>query len=126
MIKYLLALAALCIASPAVAQVSANLPATCSPGTGTCIRATPVTNPDGTNIGTGTVSVSNFPATQPVSGPVTNAQITAVTGTATTPAWDGVAASTTQLAIMRAMYTQFAMMITLLGEIQTNTQPVVP
>lgn len=43
---------ALCLATPAFAQVTATLPVTCDP-VGGCTRATPVTNPDGTNIGGG-------------------------------------------------------------------------
>ncbi|WP_311271073.1 hypothetical protein [Sphingobium sp. WCS2017Hpa-17] len=43
-------LAALPLSAPAIAQVTANLPVTCTPS-GICTRATAVTNPDGTNIG---------------------------------------------------------------------------
>lgn len=53
MFKILAAFVALVWAVPAVAQVSATLPVTCAPG-GTCVRATPVTNPDGSAIGAGT------------------------------------------------------------------------
>lgn len=54
--KILIALAALAgfAWTPVSAQVSANLPVTCSPTTADqCVRATPVVNPDGTNIGGG-------------------------------------------------------------------------
>lgn len=41
------------LASPAVAQVTATLPVTCNASGTNCTQATPVTNPDGTNIGSG-------------------------------------------------------------------------
>lgn len=60
--------------------------------------------------GGGSVTVSNFPTTQPVSGtvtatgPITNAQFTAVMGTAATPAWNGLDANCTVIAILKALY----------------------
>lgn len=91
-------------------------------------------NADGSPIsgggsGGGTVEVSNFPETQPVSGtvtaigPITNAQQTALTGAPTVAAWDGVAASATTNSILKAMYAQNELIITLLSEIETNTTP---
>lgn len=41
-----------------------------------------VNNFPATQVVSGAVSVSNLPATQPVSGPITNAQMVAITGTA--------------------------------------------
>lgn len=41
------------IACPAFAQTTANLPVTCNASGTSCVQATPVTNPDGTNIGGG-------------------------------------------------------------------------
>lgn len=78
--------------------------------TNTELRATPVPV-------SGTVTAT---------GPLTNAQLTAVTGVATVAAWDGVAASATTNSILKAMYAQNALIITLLGEIDTNTTPVGP
>lgn len=69
-------------------------------------------NPDGTPIsgggggGSGTVEVSNFPATQPVTGPMTNAQFTAVTGTASTPMWDGTNPNATLIALLKNIQEQ--------------------
>jgi len=38
--------------APAGAQTTATLPVTCAPGAaGTCVRATPVVNPDGSSVG---------------------------------------------------------------------------
>jgi hypothetical protein len=53
--KVILFVVAIVAASPSQAQrVSATLPTICNPNnTADCIRATPVTNPDGTNIGGG-------------------------------------------------------------------------
>lgn len=50
--RLLLVLAAALLPAPAIAQVTANLPVTCTPS-GICTRATAVVNPDGTNIGGG-------------------------------------------------------------------------
>lgn len=71
----LVALAGL-VASPAVAQVSAVLPVTCNPNSpGQCVSATPVVNPDGTNVGGGSGSYTGPSAAQlPASlGPKTGA-----------------------------------------------------
>lgn len=62
--------------------------------------------------GGGDVTVTNWPTTQPVSGtvtatgPLTNAQFTAVTGAATAAAWDGAAASATLVPILKAIHAQ--------------------
>ncbi|MDX3929110.1 MAG: hypothetical protein QHC90_25330 [Shinella sp.] len=81
--------------------------------------------------GTSQVQVTNFPATQPVSGtvtatgPLTNAQQTAITGTSATAAYadsTGAAAGTV-IALLKGLYVQQAQMITLLNDIKTNTTP---
>lgn len=78
--------------------------------------------PSGGGGGVSEVTVTNFPATQPVSGtvtatgPLTNAQFTAVTGAATAAAWDGSAASATIIAILKSMDAS-------LRQIATNTTP---
>lgn len=83
--------------------------------------------PVGGGGGGGEVTVTNWPATQPVSGtvtatgPITNAQFTAVSGAATAAAWDGIAASATLVAILKAIHAQNATMIGLLNDIKTNT-----
>lgn len=56
--------------------------------------------------GGGTVEVSNFPTTQPVTGPLTNAQLTAVTGTASTPMWDGTNPNATLIALLKNIQEQ--------------------
>lgn len=88
--------------------------------------------------GGGAVEVSNFPATQAVSGPLTDAQLraaavpvsgtvtatgpltdaqlTAVTGAANAAAWDGAAASATVIAILKSIDAQLRI-------IATNTTP---
>jgi|GEM_PF-2916547 len=66
------------------------------------------------------VEVTNFPASQAVTGPITNAQFTAVQGTAATAEWTGTGNATT-IAILKALYTQNQQVITLLGEIANNT-----
>lgn len=43
----------LTLAAPLAAQTIATLPSTCAPGPINCVQATPVVNPDGTNIGGG-------------------------------------------------------------------------
>lgn len=60
--------------------------------------------------GGGEVEVTNFPATQVVSGtvtatgPLTNAQFTAVMGTAATAAWNGTDANATVIGILKALH----------------------
>lgn len=87
-------------------------------------------NSDGTPIsggggsGGGTVEVSNFPASQPVTGPLTNAQLTAVTGTASTAEWPGTG-NATVIALLKAIHTQAVATNTLLAQIVTNTTPPV-
>lgn len=68
----------------------------------------------------GAVKVSNFPAIQTVTGPVTNAQLGAVTGTATVAAWAGIG-SGTAIAILKAIYAQNESIKTILGTIAANT-----
>lgn len=78
--------------------------------------ATPVCNPDGTPIGTGggggssQVEVTNFPATQPVSGPLTNAQFTTVFGAVGAAAYTDVtgAANGTAIALLKGIFVQLA------------------
>ena len=86
-----------------------------------------VVGPDGSPIGGGggaggSVEVRNWPASQAVTGPLTNSQLTAVTGTASTAAWGGTG-NATEIAILKAMYAQNANIMTLLGEIAENTRP---
>ena len=71
------------------------------------------------------VTVSNFPATQPVSGPLTNTQLTAVTGTAaqTAVTVDPAAAGQTILAVMRGILAELQAQTVLLNDIKTNTTP---
>lgn len=54
--------------------------------------------------GGGSVTVTNFPATQAVSGPITNAQFTAVMGTAATAAWNGTDPNATVIAILKSLH----------------------
>lgn len=78
--KILLALVVLSWAAPAVAQVNATLPVTCAPG-GSCVRATPVTNPDGSAIGGGSGSSGPLAAgTNTIGAVVTRGGGTIVTG----------------------------------------------
>lgn len=70
-------------------------------------------NADGTPIsgggggsGGGTVEVSNFPATQPVTGPLTNAQLRAVTGDPTDEMWNGTDPSVTLMALLKNIQEQ--------------------
>lgn len=70
--------------------------------------------------GTSDVVVTNFPASQVVTGPLTNAQFTAVQGTAAVAAWAGTGNGTT-VAILKAIYAQNSQMITLLTAIRDNT-----
>ena len=94
--------------------------------------------------GGGSVSVSNFPATQPVSGtvgvsgtvavsgPITNAQLTAVTGTSaqTAVTTNPAAAGQTMLAVLRGILAEMQAQTIileaqqlLLDDIKTNTTP---
>lgn len=86
--------------------------------------------------GGGEVEVRNFPATQAVSGPLTdaelrasavsvtgpltNAQYQASIGTPAIAAWSGINNGTV-IAILKALYAQNEQMITLLTEIRDNT-----
>lgn len=74
----------------------------------------------------GQVEVTNFPTSQAVTGPLTNAQLTAVTGAANATAWDGSAASATMVSILKALHAQNAQIIGLLNDIKTNTTPANP
>lgn len=58
----------------------------------------------------------------PVTGPITNAQYSAVVGTAATPNWSGTG-NGTLIAIQKAIYAQNVEIITLLGQIEENTRP---
>lgn len=71
------------------------------------------------------VTVGNFPATQPVSGPLTNAQLTAIVGTAaqTAVTSDPTAAGQTMLALLRGILTEMQTQTALLEDIKTNTTP---
>lgn len=86
-------------------------------------------NPDGSPIsggggsGPSEVEVTNFPSSQPVTGPLTNAQFTAVTGAASAAAWDGEAASATIVSILKSLHEQNEIMIGHLATIATNTTP---
>lgn len=83
---------------------------------------TPISGGGGT--GGGTVEVSNFPASQPVTGPLTNAQLTAVTGTASTAEWPGTG-NATVIALLKAIHTQAVATNTLLAQIADHTRPPV-
>jgi len=79
--------------------------------------------------GSSEVEVTNFPATQPVSGtvtatgPLTNAQLTAVTGTAaqTAVTTDPAAAGQTTNALLRGILAELQAQTVLLTAIETNT-----
>ena len=75
--------------------------------------------------GASSVEVTNFPATQAVTGPLTNAQLTAVTGTAaqTAVTTDPAAAGQTVLAVMRGILAEMQAQTALLQTIATNTTP---
>lgn len=68
-------------------------------------------NADGSAIGGGgsgggSVEVSNFPVTQPVSGPLTNSELLAITGVATDPMWNGTYQSATLIALLKNIQEQ--------------------
>ena len=75
--------------------------------------------------GSSDVTVTNFPETQPVSGPLTNAQLTAVTGTAaqTAVTTDPTAAGQTVVALLRGILSEMQAQTALLQTIATNTEP---
>lgn len=103
-----------------------------------------LTDPQGNYVeigggGSSTVAVSNFPASQPVTGPLTNAQLRAAdvgvydSNTATIlnelntdfgmpsePAWSG-SGNGTVIAILKALHAQNAQIIAVLNQIQDNT-----
>ncbi|MCP1679420.1 hypothetical protein [Kerstersia gyiorum] len=94
---------------------------------------TPIVQTDGGGgSGASEVQVVNFPATQPVSGPLTNAQLAAIIGTAAQTAIASApdAPNLTVLSILRAMMSQNAAMLNLLANcvqeleaINANTTP---
>lgn len=86
---------------------------------------TPVSGSGGGSGGGGEVTVSNFPATQAVSGPVTNSQLVAVTGTAaqTTVASDPAAAGLTVASLLRGILSEMKAQTAILNDIKTNTTP---
>lgn len=69
------------------------------------------------------IEVSNFPATQAVSGPLTNAQLIAVTGTAeqTTATTDPAAAGQTVAALLRGILSELQSQKVILEQIAANT-----
>lgn len=71
------------------------------------------------------IEVSNFPATQAVSGPLTNAQLVAVTGTAaqTAVTTDPAAAGQTVVALLRGILSELKAQSVILEDIKTNTTP---
>lgn len=102
-----------------------------SPSGATQAQVVIAVNADGSPIsgggggsGGGTVEVSNWPATQAVSGPLTNAQFTAVEGTAATATWSGTGNGTV-VSLLKAIHAQNAQVISLLEEIELNTRPIV-
>nr|CAI3971185.1 hypothetical protein ORM20_00136 [Ochrobactrum phage ORM_20] len=114
-------------------KVSGNVAVT-GPLTDTQLRATAV--PVSGSVGvTGNVAVTG-PLTDtqlratavPVSGtvtatgPLTNAQYSAITGVIGDSAWSGTG-NGTLISILKALYAQNAQIITLLGDIKTNTTP---
>lgn len=65
---------------------------------------------DGGSGGASNVTVDNFPASQAVTGPITNAQFTAVTGAAAAAAYTdvtGVAAGT-EISLLKGIFVQLA------------------
>lgn len=68
--------------------------------------------------GASEVEVTNFPASQAVTGPLTNAQLTAVTGAVAAAAYTDAtgAASGTVIALLKGIYVQLA-------AINANTTP---
>lgn len=58
-----------------------------------------------------------------VTGPVTNAQYTAVSGTASAAAWSG-SGNGTIIAILKAIHAQNETIITHLSNIEANTDPI--
>lgn len=76
----------------------------------------------------GQVEVTNFPTSQAVTGPLTNAQLTAITGTAaqTAVTTDPAAAGQTMLAVMRGILAEMQAQTVLLNDIKTNTTPANP
>ncbi len=75
--------------------------------------------------GASEVTVSNWPASQAVTGPVTNAQLTAVTGTAaqTAVTIDPAAAGQTVLSVLRGILAEMKAQTALLNDIKANTAP---
>lgn len=67
----------------------------------------------------------SIPNPLPVTGPVTNAQLTAVTGTAaqTSVTVDPAAAGQTILAVLRGILAELQAQTALLNDIKTNTTP---
>ena len=86
---------------------------------------TPIVQAGGGSGGSSEVEVTNWPSTQPVSGPLTNAQLTAVMGTAaqTAVTTDPAAAGQTMLAIQRGILAELQAQTALLQTIATNTTP---
>lgn len=74
--------------------------------------------------GGGDVTVTNFPATQAVTGPITNAQFTAVMGTAATAAWNGTDANATVIAILKSLHPLLSMINMEVNEIDTDMEVV--
>lgn len=60
----------------------------------------------GSGSGGGSVEVSNFPVTQPVSGPLTSSELLAVTGAATDAMWNGTDQSATLIALLKNIQEQ--------------------
>lgn len=86
--------------------------------------------PSGGGGGTAEVEVTNFPATQPISGTVAVTSIATAGSTqqgaiANPPYTDATGAATgTMIALLKGLYVQNAQMITLLTAIRDNTASV--
>lgn len=78
----------------------------------------------GSGGGGGDVTVTNWPPTQPVSGPLTNAQFTAVMGTAAAPAWNGADANATVISLLKALYPLLSMINMEVNEIDADMDVV--
>lgn len=77
------------------------------------------------NGGGGSQDVNVTNTSVAVTGPITNAQFTAVEGTAATAAWAGTGNGTV-IAILKAIHAQNETMIGHLSQIATNTTPEAP
>jgi len=82
-----------------------------------------VTNFPATQTVSGSVSVDNFPSTQAVTGPVTEDQLTAVVGLLSAGAYsdDTGVGDGSGIGLLKGIYVQNVQSIALLTKIETNT-----